>query len=549
MRIVVIGSVAAGTSAAAKARRNSEEHEIIIYDMDSDISYSGCGLPYYIGEDYISRYDLTPRNPSWFKKRFDIDIFTGHRVTEIDFGSRVLSVLNLSTGETFTDSYDRLILATGALPVMPAIPGINSDNVFPVRNIRSADKIKKFIASEKPRSAVIIGAGFIGLEMAENLSHLGLSVSIIESAPHVMPAMDSDMAVYIEEHLRKNGVEVITSGSVREITDNGKRVITGGGDVIDTDLIVVAAGIRPNAELVKDKGIVFGKHGGIIVDDRMETTIPGVYAAGDCCEVKSIVTGDYIYRPLGSTANKMGRIAGDAVTGGDLRFRGVAGTGIFRTFDLAVAQTGITEIEAAELGFDYTVSHNIKENRSKYLRESDELVIKCIVDRRSEKILGVQIVGKHGVDKRIDVFVTAMTFGAKISDLFHLDLAYAPPFSTTKDPVMYSGMILDNALNRGRKLITASELISNRDGYIVIDVRSRADYENGHIEDAVNIPHEDLKGESAKLDRNKQYVVHCNKGTTGNAAQNLLLNLGFKNVYNLSGGYSQYKIELKLKHD
>jgi len=547
VRIVIIGSVAGGTSAAAKARRNSEDHEIVIYDMDSDISYSGCGLPYFIGEDYISRDDLTPRNAAWFKKRFNIDIFTEHKVTDIDTDNKSLSVKNLVSGETFTDRYDKLIIATGASPLIPAIPGIDSANVFPVRNVRSADRIKKFIAEKNPQRALIIGGGFIGLEMAENLKLHGIDITLVEAAHHVMPSMDADMSVYIEEHLTKNGVTLYTGEQVKEITDGGETVITHKGSVIETDMIIVASGVKPNTELVKDKGVKLGLHGGIIVNDKMETSIPDVYAVGDCCEVRSTVTGEYIYRPLGSTANKMGRIAGDIITGGDLRFRGVPGTGIFKTFGLAAAQTGLSEREAKERGIDYMVSHNIKENQSKYLKESRELVIKCIVECKTEKILGVQIIGENGVDKRIDVFVTAMAFGAKISDLFHLDLAYAPPFSTTKDPVMYSGMILDNALHRGRRLITASELISNRESFTIIDVRSKADYDKGHIEGAISIPHEELKTKSVELDKNKKYAVHCNKGTTGNAAQNLLLNMGFKEVYNVSGGYSQYKMELKLK--
>lgn len=546
MRIIIIGSVAGGTSAAAKARRNSEEHEIVIYDMDKDISYSGCGLPYYIGEDYISRDDLTPRNAAWFKKRFNIDIFTEHKVEEIDFKNRKLAITNLITGGKFNDSYDKLIIASGAVSVVPPIPGIESSNVFPVRSVRSADNIKNFIANNNPENTVIIGGGFIGLEMAENLTHKGIAVTLIEMADHVMPSMDRDMALYIEAHLRKNGVELITGDSVKEITDNGKTVITRNGNSIKTGLIISAAGVKPNTELVKNSGITLGRHGGIIVNDSMQTSLPDVYAVGDCCEVKSTVTGEYIYRPLGSTANKMGRIAGDVITGGGLSFRGVPGTGIFKVFDLAVAQTGLSENDAKERGIDYIVNHNIKENQSKYLKDSRNIVIKCIAERKTERILGVQITGEKGVDKRIDVFVTAMAFGAKVSDLFHLDLAYAPPFSTTKDPVMYSGMILDNALNRGRPIITPAELIADRDSYTLIDVRSSGDFEKGHIEGALSIPHESLKKESAGFDRNKKYVVHCNKGTTGNAAQNLLLNLGFKEVYNLSGGYSQYKIETGL---
>jgi pyruvate/2-oxoglutarate dehydrogenase complex dihydrolipoamide dehydrogenase (E3) component/rhodanese-related sulfurtransferase len=409
--------------------------------------------------------------------------------------------------------------------------------------VQSGERIKIFIKEKNPKSAVIIGAGFIGLEMAENLKSRGLDVTLIESAPHVMPSMDYEMALYIQDHLLKNGVKLYTSEKVESITENGRYVNTLSGSKIATDMIVVATGVKPATDIVKNKGIKLGLHGGIIVNDKMETNIPDVYAVGDCCEVKSTVTGEYIYRPLGSTANKMGRIAGDVITGGNLRFRGVPGTGIFKTFELTVAQTGLSEKEAATRGIDYVVSHNIKENQSKYLKESRELVIKCISERKSERILGVQIVGERGVDKRIDVFVTAMTFGAKVSDLFHLDLAYAPPFSTTKDPVMYSGMILDNAINRGRQLITPHELMKNRDSFTVIDVRSKDDYNKGHIDGAINIPHEELKETAKSFDKNKKYVVHCNKGTTGNAAQNLLLNLGFKEVYNLSGGYSQYKIE------
>jgi len=545
VRIVIIGSVAGGTSAAAKARRNSEEHEIVIYDMDSDISYAGCGLPYYIGEDYITRDDLIPRNSAWFKKRFNIDIFTGHAVTDVDPGSKTLTVKNFQTGEIFSDKYDKLVIAAGAESFIPAIPGIKNSNVFSVRNVRNADSIKKYIMEKNPAQAVIIGGGFIGLEMAENLSLRKMSVTLIEAAGHLMPSMDKDMAVYIEEHLKSKGVKLITGDSVKEIRENGTSVITEKGRVIETGLIIIATGVKPRTELFKNKGITLGDSGGILVNEKMETNLADVYAVGDCCEVRSAITGEYIYRPLGSTANKMGRIAGDVITGGTLRFRGIPGTGIFKTFDLAVAQTGVTEKEARKLGFNIIVSHNIKENQSKYLKESRELVIKCISDRDTERILGVQIIGERGVDKRIDVFVTAMAFGAKVTDLFHLDLAYAPPFSTTKDPVMYTGMIHDNAAHRGRKLITSTELAADRNSYLVIDVRSNSDYSKGHVDQAINIPHEELKTGISELDMDQRIVVYCNKGTTGNAAQNLLINLGFKEVYNLSGGYSQYKMEIK----
>lgn len=545
MRIIVIGSVAGGTSAAAKARRNSENNEIVIYDMDRDISYSGCGLPYYIGEDYISRNDLTPRNAEWFKKRFNIDIFTEHEVTEIDTSGKKIFVKNLRTDEVFTDYYDKLIFAAGAQSVIPPIPGAGSSNVFTVRNVLNADDIKKFISVNRPAKALIVGGGFIGLEMAENLSIRGMEVTLIEYAGHVMPSFDKDMSAYIEERLKLKGVQVITGDSAAEIKDDGRTVITVRGRVIPADIIIMSAGIKPRTELLKDKGIKTGASGGIIVNESLETGIPDVYAVGDCCEVKSPVTGGYIYRPLGSTANKMGRVAGDVITGGELRFKGVPGTSIFKVFDLSVAQTGITERDARKLGLEVTVSHNIRENRSKYLKGSRELVIKCISERSTEKILGVQIIGEEGVDKRIDVFVTAMHFGAKVSDLFNLDLAYAPPFSITKDAVLYTGMIHYNAVYRGRKLITPSELIADMDSYTIVDVRSREDYVKGHIERAVNIPLDEMRERISELNKSDKIVVHCNKGTTGNAAQNLLLNLGFNEVYNLSGGYSHYKITVK----
>jgi len=548
MRIVIIGSVAGGTSAAAKARRNSEDNEIVIYEMDSDISYSGCGLTYYIGEEYITRDDLTPRNPAWFKKRFNIDIFTRHKVTGIDPLTKTLTIKKMDTGEIFSDRYDKLIMATGAKPVIPSIPGVENKNVFPLRNVLNADNIKNYIAANHPEHALIIGGGFIGLEMAESLSLKGISVTLAEMAEHVMPSMDYDMALYIEEHLRHKGVKLVLNDSITGISEHDKTAVTSGGKIIQADMIILAAGAIPNLDLLTNHGITTGIHGGIIVNEKLETNIPDIYAVGDCCEVISTVTGDYIYRPLGSTANKMGRIAGDLITGGDLRFKGIPGTGIFKTFDLTVAQTGLTEKEARDRGFDIVVSHNIKENQSRYMKESRELVIKCIIDRNSEKILGVQIIGERGVDKRIDVFVTAMAFGAKIQDLFHLDLAYAPPFSTTKDPVIYSGMILDNALHRKRKLITAGELIAVRESCTVIDVRSPADYGKGHIDGAVNIPYEELKFRINELVKNDRIVVHCNKGNTGNAAQNLLLNIGFKEVYNLSGGYNQYKMLMKKRN-
>lgn len=548
MRLVIIGAVAAGTSAAAKARRNSETDEIIIYEKDSFISYSGCGMPYFIGGEVESADDLTPRDPAFFKSKYNVDIKTLHEVLSIDTNKKILEVKQLSTGVVFAETYDKLIIATGASSIKPPISGADMDHVFTLRNINDMNNIKGFLIDNEPKNAVIVGTGFIGLEVCENLKGLGLHVTLIERLPQVTPGLDSDMAVYVKEHIEKNGVPVLTGATVTEITKKG--VILADGTLIPADLILLSTGVRPNVELAKQAGIEVGTTGAIKVDEHMRTNIIDVYACGDCIQQFSVITGKAIYRPLGSTANKTGRIAGDCATGGDLEFRGVLATGIFKVFDMAVAQTGLSEREAKELGYHIVVNHNIKPNKPEYLG-GKEMVIKGIADKETGRLLGVQIVGFEGVDKRIDVFVTAITFKAKAEDLFHLDLAYAPPFSTTKDPVMYTGMILDNAINRGRQLITAQELENLKESgkkVQIIDARVSKQYDSGHVDSARNIPHAKLRDAISEVDKDTITVTYCNKGVTGNAAQNILLNNGIKEVYNLSGGHKQYKISNFKSH-
>nr|WP_319488636.1 FAD-dependent oxidoreductase [uncultured Caproiciproducens sp.] len=546
MRLIIIGAVAAGTSAAAKARRNSENAQIIIYDKDSFISYSGCGMPYYIGGEVGNAEELTPRNPAFFKSKYDVDIFTRHEVLSISPNQKVLTVKNLSTGAVFTDRYDKLVIATGAQAVVPPIKGVDGANVFTLRNINDMNRIKTFIDRIHPKAAAIIGTGFIGLEVCENLKRLGIDVTLIEKLPQVTPGLDSDMAVYVKEHLEKNGVAVLTEVSAAEIT--GSAVVLSDGRTVDAELILVSAGVRPNVGLAKTAGIELGMTGAIRVNTKMQTSLPDIYACGDCIEQFHAVTGKPVYRPLGSTANKTGRITGDVITGGTLTFRGILGTGIFQIFGLTVAQTGLSEREAKEQGYDVVVCHNIKPNKPEYMG-GKEMVIKGIADQSDGRLLGVQIVGFEGVDKRIDVFVTAITYKARAEDLFHLDLAYAPPFSTTKDPVMYTGMILDNAIQRGRPLITAEKLNSlmqSGEPYMLIDARTQVQFEKNHISTAQNIPHAELRAAAENLDKEIVTVTYCNKGVTGNAAQNILLNKGFEKVYNLSGGHNQFnKIHIK----
>lgn len=541
MKIVIIGSVAAGTSVAAKVRRNDENCEIKIYDRDTDISYSSCGLPYFIGEEYIKRENITPRNPTWFKKRFNFDIYTGHEVVAINHLEKIIEIISIETGDSFIESYDELVIATGAKVHKPNIPNLDWDKTFVLKTVHDADRIKTFIENNKPKKAIIVGSGFIGLELLDNFSKLGIESTIIELSKNLMPHLDADMSVYLENYLKKNKIDYILGEEI--ISIDGTFATTCGKKVLPFDMLIFATGTKPNTDLVKNLPINLGTHGGIIVNENLESSLPHIYAVGDVCEHKSLIDGSEIYRPLGSTANKMGRILGDVLTGNKNTFRGVLGTSIIKILNLSVALTGFTEKEAKNKGYDVEVIHNLKEDKSIYLDNSKELVIKAIADRKSQKLLGVQIIGESGVDKRIDVFVTAMTFGAKVSDLFHLDLAYAPPFSTTKDPVIYTGMILDNAINNGRLILTVSELKENRSKYTVIDVRSPKDFEKGHIEGAINIPLDKIRTTKLDLPKNTPIVCHCNKGTTGNAGQNLLINLGFTEVYNLSGGYKNYKMQ------
>jgi NADPH-dependent 2,4-dienoyl-CoA reductase/sulfur reductase-like enzyme/rhodanese-related sulfurtransferase len=549
MKIVVIGAVAAGTSAAAKARRNNEDCEITIYEMDRDISYSGCGLPYYIGNEIEDRDEIVPRDAKYFKKKYNIDIFTAHEVLNINAKDKTLMVKNLQTGESFEDKFDELIIATGAKAFVPNISGINMKNVFSLRNVTNADDIHQFILRNNPKKTVIVGSGFIGLEMAENLKHINIDVTIVELAEHIMPAMDGDMSAYIEKHLKEKGVEFILGDSVTAIVNDkdeiANKIILKSGREIETDMVIMAVGIRPNVDLAIESGIEIGETGAIKVNTKMQTNLESIYACGDCAESYSVITNKNIYRPLGSTANKTGRIAGDQATGGDLEFRGILGTGIFRVFDLAVAQTGLTEKEALKEGFEVVVCHNIKPHKATYLG-GKEMVIKAVADKNSRRVLGAQIVGTEGVDKRIDVLVTAMTFGAKVEDLIHLDLAYSPTFSIAKDPVIYTGMILDNAIKRDRKLITPQHLqkkIKDSEDVTIIDARASSQYESAHVDGAVNIPQDKLREECKNMDKSKSVVTYCNKGVTGNAAQNILINNGFNEVYNLSGGHKNFKTQ------
>ncbi|WP_079707851.1 FAD-dependent oxidoreductase [Paraliobacillus ryukyuensis] len=545
MKIIIIGSVAAGTSVAAKARRNNEDAEITIYNADYDISYSICGIPYFLGGEVDELEQLTPRDAAWFKKRYNVDIYTRHEVVAIDSNTKTIQVNSLETEEIKEDHYDTLVFATGATPISPAIKGIDQKHVFQVRNIQNTAAIHQFMATNQPRKVTIIGAGFIGLEMAEQLAHKGLDVTIVQRGKQIMSHLDKDMAFRVEEYLRKNNIHLLLHETAANITATS--VDLESGKSIDTDIVILATGVKPNTKLAQTAGVKLGKTGAIAVNTKMQTNITDIYAVGDVAESFSFITNQPIYRPLGSTANKMGRIAGDVITGGSLEHRGILGTGILRVFDLAVGYTGLNEQEAIAEGFDIEVLHNIKPGNAAYLG-GKELMIKAIADRKTSHLLGVQIIGETGVDKRLDVFVTAISLKAKAEDLFHLDLAYAPPFSTTKDPVMYTGMALQNAIDKKNKLITPGELldrINHGEAFQIIDTRAPKQYDVANVAGAINIPLAQLREKATELDHNLPTVTYCNKGVTGNAAQNVLLNMGFKEVFNLSGGNKNYQSYIK----
>lgn len=555
LKIVIVGSVAAGTSAAAKARRNTETAQITVYERDHEISYSGCGLPYFVGGEVADIDELTPRDPAWFKARYDVDVHTGHEVVAVDPDARTVTVRDLATGRTFVDTYDELVLATGVRAVVPPIPGVGSTGVFSVRTPSDARAIRAWIEDSESRGrpvrrAVVVGAGYIGLEMTEQLAARGLAVTVVEALDHAMPRMDADMSARVDAELRKHGVDLRLATKVVGIASDVDGVtgveVEGPAatpEHIDAELVIVSVGVRPNVGLAEQAGVRLGPTGAVAVDRRQRTSVDHVWAVGDVAESFDVVTGEPVWVPLGSTANKMGRIAGDAMTGGPLEHRGILGTSIVRVFDLGVAQTGFTEDRARAAGYDIEVLHNIKPDRPEYLGGAP-LVIKAVADRATGRLLGAQAVGASGADKRIDVLATAITYGADVADLFHLDLAYSPTYATTKDPVHYTGMALTNAIHGQAPLVTPAELDRRRaDGerVQVVDVRSAKDRAKSAVPDSVHIPLAELRQRSGELDPALPTVTYCNKGVTGNAGQNVLRNLGFADVANLSGGNQNYQ--------
>lgn len=548
VKLVIVGGVAGGATAAARARRVDESAEIVLFERGEFVSFANCGLPYYIGDTIKNRDNLFVATPSLFKHRFNIDVRTMSEVTGIDREKKEAAVRNLATGETYHEKYDKMILSPGAAPVKPPIPGIELDAIFTLRNIPDTDSIKEYVDSAGPKSAVIVGGGYIGLEMAENLAARGLKVTVIEMLNQVLPPFDFEMAAIVHEHLIAKGIELRLGEKVKTFRkENGKiSVSTSGGREIDADMAVLSIGVRPEIELARKAGLEIGKLGGILTDDTMRTSDPDIFAVGDAVEVKDFISGDQSLIPLAGPANKQGRIAADNALGRHSIYRGTQGTAILKIFDLAAACTGNNEKSLDRRGIPYLTSHTHSGAHAGYYPVAKMMAIKLLFSPQDGVILGAQIVGGDGVDKRIDVIATAIRAGMTVFDLEELELAYAPPYSSAKDPVNMAGFAAANILKGDSDSVTWKDIEKlDPEKYALLDVRNKTEIEAlGGIEGAIHIPLNELRNRLPELDKSKIHVVYCAVGLRGYIAHRILSQHGFKSA-NLSGGYTTFKTAKK----
>lgn len=450
-RLVVIGGVAAGMSAASRARRLRPDIEISVFEKSGFVSYGSCGLPYFISGLIKSPNDLVVYDAKFFKEKRNIDVFIHHEVLKIFPGKRTILVRNLENGKEFEVGYDKLVIATGARAVKPEIKGVELRGIFTVRFLEDGIKIKEFIGENSPRKALIVGAGYIGMEMAESLVSLGIDVTIVEQMPNILGTMDDEINEIVEQELQRNGVRLLKAISVSEfVGENGyvKKSILSNGQMVDSELVVVGAGIKPNSEIAREAGIEIGKTGAIAVNQRMETNIPGIYSAGDCAEAYHLVLNRPVYLPLGTTANKQGKVAGENAAGGNAVFKGIVGTAVFKVFELEVARTGISEKQAKSEGFDYVATLIEHGSRAHYYPGGGKIRIKLIADRKTGRLLGAEMVGRDGVAKRIDVFATAIHAKLSVDEIAHLDLSYAPPFAPVWDPILIAVNDLEKKIKK-----------------------------------------------------------------------------------------------------
>ena len=539
MKILIIGGVAGGASCAARLRRLDEKAEIVILERGEFISFANCGLPYYIGGEITEKSNLTLQTPESFKARFNIDVRTFSEAVAIDKENKTVTVRDLKSGEEYTERYDSLVLSPGASPIRPGIEGIDGDKVFTLRNIPDTIKIRQYIEEKHPKSAVVIGGGYIGVEMAENLAKAGLKVAIVELADHLIAPLDFDMAADVHRYIKANGVHLHLNNGVRAI--NGNTVILQNGE-ISTDMVIMSVGVRPDTAFVRSSGIATDGRGSIIVNERMQTSAPDVYAVGDAVAVKNFVTGEPSFTPLAGPANKQGRIAADNICGIPSEYKGTQGSAVLKLFDMTVATTGLNEKSAAAAGYDYDKTYTYSASHASYYPGASMMSVKVLWDKATQKILGAQIVGFEGVDKRMDVIATAMRLGAKVTDLAELELCYAPPFGSAKDPVNMVGFVAENVITGkiGQFFWHDVENLPRDGSVTLLDTRTNTEVSRGRIDGFMHIPLDALREHISEIPAGKPVYVHCHSGLRSYIACRILAGYGFE-CYNLAGGWRLYE--------
>lgn len=543
MKVVIVGGVAGGASAAARLRRLDESAEIIMFERGEYISFANCGLPYYIGGEITMKSALTLQTPQSFNARFNVDVRVNSEVTSIDPKAKTVTVRSKDRGE-YTESYDKLILSPGAAPIRPPMEGADNARVFTLRNIPDTIKIREYVEEEFPASAVVVGGGYIGVEMAENLKNAGVAVTIVELADHVIAPLDYDMACDVHRYLKEKGVGLILKNGVQAIKEEGGKLkLTLSDGEIETDMVIMAVGVRPDTALAKEAGLELNKRGAIVVNEHMLTSDPDIYAVGDAVEVTDFVTGEKAYIPLAGPANKQGRIAADNICGIPTTYKNTLGSAVLKIFDMTVATTGVNERAAKAAGLDYDKVYTYSNSHASYYPGSTGMSIKTLYEKGTGKILGAQIVGFDGVDKRCDVLATAIRAGMTAKDLTELELCYAPPFGSAKDPVNFVGYVIENTLaGRVKNFFWDDVAKLPRDGSVtLLDVRTDLERENGqYIEGFIHIPVDELRARAGELDKSKPVYIHCRTGLRSYVACCMLAGMGF-DCYNLSGGWRLYE--------
>ena len=546
-KVIIVGGVAGGASTAARLRRLDESLEIIMFEKGPYISFANCGLPYYIGETIKERDLLLVQTPEAMKARFNLDVRVLSEVTNIDRANKQVTILDRKTGESYSEAYDVLVLSPGSTPLKPPIPGIESPNVFTLWDIPDTDAIKNYIDTIRPKRSAVIGGGFIGIEMAENFSERGLDVTLIEKLDQVMAPIDKDMAEIVHHHLGEKGVKLFLNDGVKKFTyQNGVTTIhLESGETVDAEIVMLSIGVRPQSELAKKAGLPLNARGGIIVDDHMRTEDPSIYALGDAIEVDEFITREKTMVPLAGPANKQGRIVANNICGIDEAYKGTQGTSIAKVYDLTVANTGLNEKTLNRMGKiykqDYHVSLIHAKSHAGYYPGAIPMALKLVYDLQG-KVLGAQSVGYVGVDKRIDVIATVIRFGGTVTDLKELELAYAPPYGSAKDPANMIGYVADNVLSGKMDYICAREVADlDRSKTVILDVRDATERMVGFIEGSINIPVNELRLRYTELPKDQRIVVYCAVGLRGYIATRILSELGFKNVQNVIGGFTTYR--------